>query len=205
VARIIAATRTNRGGSPEVYLSVTDAELVELARKGDRGACDALVERHQGAVYRAAFAALRIAEDAEEVAQDAFVRAFAALDRYRGDASFKTWVLTIAWRRALSRRRRNAWLLRHEPSVDLAVIPARTAGPEHLVMSADLSQHLRRLIGELPRKFRDVLLLEQTREYRYEEIAAMVDAPVGTVKWRISEARRRLRVELTKLGYDQQR
>lgn len=182
---------------------MTDAELVELARNGDRDACDALVERHQAAVFRAAFAALRSMEDAEEVAQDAFVRAFASLNRYRGDASFRTWVLTIAWRRALTRRRRNMWLLRHEPSVDLAFLPDHAADPEQAVMVGDLYRHLRRLIAELPRKLRDVLLLEQTREYRYEEIAAMVGAPVGTVKWRISESRRRLRTALTKLGYDE--
>ena len=181
---------------------MTDAELVELARNGDRGACDALVERHQAVVYRAVFAALRSAEDAEEVAQDAFVRAFAALGRYRGDASFRTWVLTIAWRRALTRRRCSAWLPRREPAVDLAFLPDRTAGPEQLAICGDLHRHLRRLIAGLPRKLRDVLLLEQTREYTYEEIAAMIDAPVGTIKWRISEARRRLRAELKKLGYD---
>jgi RNA polymerase sigma-70 factor (ECF subfamily) len=184
---------------------VTDAELVELARKGDRGACDDLVQRHQAAVYRAAYAALRSAEDAEEVAQDSFVRAFAALDRYRGEASFKTWVLTIAWRRALTRRRRNVWLLRREPSVDLALVSDGAANPEQWVMAGDLHRHVSRIIAELPRPMRDVLLLEQTGIYRYEEIAAMVRCPVGTVKWRISEARRRVRAELVKLGYGQRR
>ena len=184
---------------------MTDAELVELARNRDRVACDRLVERYQGAVYRAAYAALRSAEDAEEVAQDAFVRAFAALDRYRGEASFKTWILRIVWRRALTRRRRNLWLLRREPLVDLGTVPDRSESPEQQVASGDLHRQLRRLIAGLPRNLRDVLLLEQTGEYKYEEIAAMLGIPVGTVKWRISEARRRLRAELAKLGYDQRR
>jgi RNA polymerase sigma-70 factor (ECF subfamily) len=64
---------------------------------------------------------------------------------------------------------------------------------------------LRRFIAQLPRKLRDVLLLEQTGECDYEEIASMLDMPVGTVKWRISEARRRLRGELARVGYDQRR
>jgi RNA polymerase sigma-70 factor, ECF subfamily len=184
---------------------VTDAELVELARNGDRDACDELVQRHQAAVYRAACAALRTPEDAEEVAQDAFVRAFAALGRYRGEASFRTWVLKIAWRRALTRRRRNVWLLRRESSVDLTAFRDGGAGPEQQAAGGVLHQHLRRLIAGLPPKLRDVLLLEQTGDYKYEEIATIVGVPIGTVKWRISEARRRLRAELMKLGYDQRR
>ena len=184
---------------------MTDAELVELARNGDRVATTELVQRHQASVYRAAYAALRSAEDAEEVTQDAFVRAFAALGSYRGEASFRTWVLTIAWRRALTRRRRNLWLMRREPSADLTAVADRAAGPEQQVLSGDLHRHLRRMIAALPRGLRDVLLLEQTGEYRYDEIAAMVGCPVGTVKWRISDARRRLRAELLKLGYDQRR
>ena len=181
---------------------MTDAELVELARNGDPNACNQLVERHQAAVFRAAFAALRVAEDAEEVAQDAFVRAFSALDRYRGEASFRTWLLKIAWRRALTRRRRNIWLLRGQPADDLAGVADRRAGPEQQAVAEDLHQHLRRLIAQLPRNLRDVLLLEQTGDYKYEEIAAMLATPIGTVKWRISEARRRLRRELARLGYD---
>lgn len=69
---------------------VTDEELVALARQGDTAAFDALVVRHQAAVYRAALAALRVHEDAEEAAQDAFIRAWSMLSRFRGEASFKT-------------------------------------------------------------------------------------------------------------------
>ena len=184
---------------------VTDAELVELARQGDRHACDQLVERHQAAVYRAAYAALRVAEDAEEIAQDAFVRAFAALRNYRGDASFKTWVLRIAWRRALSRRRRNLWMLRREPIEDVAFIADGTAGPEQRARGGELHQHVRRLIAALPRKLRDALLLAHSSDYSYDEIAGMLGIAVGTVKWRIFEARRRLRAELLRIGYDEPR
>ena len=184
---------------------MTDAELVELARKGDRRACDQLVERHQAAVYRAAFAALRVAEDAEEVAQDAFIRAFRALSGYRGEASFKTWVLRIAWRRALSRRRRNVWMQRRQPVDEVSGVPDRAAGPEQRTMAGDFHRHVRRLIAELPRTLRDALLLTQSGDYSYAEIAAMLDVPLGTLKWRVSEARRRLRAELAHLGYDERR
>ena len=95
---------------------VTDEELVLLARQGDPDAFDQLVARHQSAVFRAALAALRVREDAEEVAQDAFIRAWRALDRFRGDSSFRTWILRIAWNRAISMRRSLAgWLRRATP------------------------------------------------------------------------------------------
>jgi len=87
---------------------VTDAELVERARQGDCAAFGDLVDRHRAAVYRAALAALGSAADAEDAAQEAFLTAYRRLDGFRGDASFKTWVLTIAWHQAINQRRRLA-------------------------------------------------------------------------------------------------
>ena len=79
---------------------VTDVELVARARQGDPAAFGELVERHRAAVYRAALAALRSPADAEDAAQDAFLLAYRRLDSFRGDASFKTWLLTITWHQA---------------------------------------------------------------------------------------------------------
>src|SRR5262249_43484740 len=84
---------------------VTDADLVARARQGDAAAFGELVDRHRIAVYRAAMAALGSHADAEDAAQDAFVLAFRRLDSFRGDASFKTWLLTITWHQAINRRR----------------------------------------------------------------------------------------------------
>jgi RNA polymerase sigma-70 factor (ECF subfamily) len=183
---------------------VDDEQLVELARQGNRDAFDQLVLRHQAAVFRAALAALRVREDAEEVAQDAFVRAFHALSSYRGDASFRTWMLTIVWRRALSRRRVARWWFRQrgsEEALGLAAEPS--AGPERRAEGVELYAHVRQLIAGLPRTLRDALLLAQAGEYTYDEIASMLGIATGTVKWRVSEARRRLREALQALGYDE--
>src|SRR5258707_10633637 len=84
---------------------VSDLDLVARARQGDPAAFGELVERHRAAVYRAALAALGSHADAEDAAQDAFLLAFRRLDGFRGDASFKTWLLTIAWHQAINRRR----------------------------------------------------------------------------------------------------
>jgi RNA polymerase sigma-70 factor (ECF subfamily) len=185
---------------------VNDEELVLLARQGDTHAFDQLIERHQVAVYRAALAALGTREEAEEVAQDAFVRAYLHLNRFRGESSFKTWLLRIAWRRALTRRRSLMRWVRQRVAIDAtSELPATTAGPERQMLDADLHRRVRRLIAELPPKLRDAFLLAQSGEYSYDDIAAMLETPVGTLKWRISDARRRLRAQLTALGYSDER
>lgn len=185
---------------------MNDEELVLLAREGDSHAFDQLVERHQAAVYRAALAALRVPEEAEEVAQDAFVRAYTHLDRFRGESSFKTWLLRIAWRRALTRRRSVVRWVRQRVAIDeTQALPATSIGPERQALAADLYERVRRSIAELPRALRDALLLAQSGDYSYDEIAAMLKIPVGTLKWRVSDARRRLRAELAALGYSDAR
>jgi DNA-directed RNA polymerase specialized sigma24 family protein len=85
--------------------AMSDADLLARAREGDAGAFGELVDRHQVAVYRAARAALGTHEDAQEAAQDALLAAHRRLASFRGDSSFKTWLLVIVWRRALNRRR----------------------------------------------------------------------------------------------------
>jgi RNA polymerase sigma-70 factor (ECF subfamily) len=181
---------------------VTDEELVLLARQGDPDAFDQLVARHQAAVFRAALAALRVREDAEEVTQDAFIRAWRALGRFRGDSSFRTWVLRIAWNRAISRRRGLAgWLRRATPIADVAEPVASGDGQQAGMQNAELRAHAVSAIQALTPKLRDALLLAQSGDYQYEEIARILSVPLGTVKWRVSEARRKVRKKLAALGY----
>ena len=88
---------------------MTDDQLVEQVRACDTAAFGELVERHRGAVFRAALAALGNEADAEDIAQEALVLAFRRIDQFRGDASVRTWMVSIAWRLSLSRRRRTWW------------------------------------------------------------------------------------------------
>ena len=180
---------------------VTDEELVLLARQGDPDAFDQLVVRHQSAVYRAALAALRVAEDAEEVAQDAFVKAWSNLARFRGDSSFKTWLLTIAWNQAMSRRRRMGTWFRRTSAIDIVAEPVDEGRRQDAaVHDSELQRHARQAIQALTPKLRDTLLLAQSGDYGYDEIGAMLGIPVGTVKWRVAEARRKVREQLAALG-----
>jgi RNA polymerase sigma factor (sigma-70 family) len=183
---------------------VTDDELVERAVRGDSTAFGELVFRHGQAVYRAALAALGSATDAEDVMQEAFVLAFRKLPHFRHDASFKTWLLTITWRRALRWRhspaRRLARLVSPENWFASEIVEHRPT-PEQAVISGEIHRDVLRLIRSLPSRLRDPLLLSATGRYNYEELSDILGLPTGTVKWRVSEARRLLRAKLARLGH----
>jgi RNA polymerase sigma-70 factor (ECF subfamily) len=193
------------GDSPAV-----DLALVRRAQAGDGHAFGQLVERNRRAVYRAAYAALGSAEDADDVAQETFVAVYRKLQGFRGDSSFRTWLLAVAWRKALDRRRsvsrwdRMTMTPRRADDEGPALLeqlaaPARTQ--EERLVDGDLQRALKQLIGALPRKLRDAILLAGSGDYSYEQIGAMLNTPVGTVKWRVSEARRVLKRKLGAMGY----
>src|SRR5688572_8814075 len=131
---------------------MTDGELVEAVRAGDTAAFGELAERHQGAVYRAALAVLGNTADAEDIAQEALVLAYRRLGQFRGDASVKTWMVSIAWRLSLSRRRRIGWKLRRRMMSDaaLATVHAVAPSPEARMQTAELIAAARRHIRQLP-------------------------------------------------------
>ncbi len=196
---------------------VTDAELVERARKGDPDAFGVLVERHHRAALRAAFAALGTADEADDAVQEAWMVARDRLEDFRGDAAFRTWLLAIVWRRALDRRRGVGRWLRRFASLDgaprgrdglpataaapLALMAAHGPTPERAALDGELQRTIARIVRALPSKLRDPLLLIGSGEYSYDEVAAILATPVGTVKSRVAEARRQLRVKLTRLGF----
>lgn len=188
---------------------VTDEQLTARARDGDLAAFGALVDRHRAAVVRAALAALGNREDAEDVAQETFLACHRALPRFRGESSLRTWLLAAAWRRALSRRRslarwmthrRFGWTSADDPAAGAPEDPpAPGPSPEALAIERDARRHLVAIVRALPARLRDPMLLAASGEYSMAEIAALVGAPVGTVKWRISEARRLVREKLVRL------
>jgi RNA polymerase sigma-70 factor, ECF subfamily len=187
-----------------------DLELVRRAQGGDVEAFGELVQRNRRAVFRAALAAVGSAAEAEDVAQDAFVTAFQKLGGFRGEASFKTWLLTITWRKAIDRRKSvSRWMQRlaappHDAGESwdpMDRVPADGESQEDTAMTADLRRRLKPLIAALPKKLRDALLLAGSGDHSYEEIGQMLKIPVGTVKWRVSEARKVLKQKMTAMGY----
>lgn len=169
--------------------------LLDRARAGDQVAFGRLIDMHQRTVYRTALAALGTHEDAEDAAQEAFIQAWRHLPGFRGDAAFRTWLLTIVWRKALDRRRsRLLWWTRRAVAPEghdiFADIETAAPSPERAAMASDEARRVRAEIGKLSATLRDTLLLVSSGEHSYEEAATILGAPLGTVKWRVAEARR---------------
>lgn len=190
----------------------TDLELVRLAQAGDAEAFGELVERNRRAVFRAALAAVGSPAEADDVTQEAFVTAYRKLASFRGESQFRTWLLSITWRKAIDRRNSlSRWLKmtvttrRNDAGEEMFDPMEHVASPlrsqEEMLSEEELHQNVKRLIRTLPRKLRDPLLLAGSAEHTYEQIAVMLNAPVGTVKWRVAEARRVLKRKLAAMGY----
>ena len=185
-------------GAPTVGLSgigtswedCTDLELVRAATK-DLDAFGELIRRHQDFVYGAAMRVVRNPSIAEELAQDTFLRAFRALDGFRGDSQVRSWLYRIATnlaKNAVTRRKEYPT----DQGLDLPVHTHPTARLETQAMSIDL----RAAIDRLPDKLREPLVLREFEELSYEEIAKKTDTPLNTVRTRILRARRALRTDM---------
>ena len=170
---------------------------------GDREAFGALVREYYPLAYSLAFKTLNNSQDAEEVVQDAFVKIYNALGSFRGEASLKTWILRIVLRLSLNRRRdraRTAWyrlgLNRRDAEEDPGALVPIDETPESLCISRENQRLLRQLVDALPEPLRQVLVLNSFDELSYEEIARILDIPLGTVSSRIYSARKKLLKQL---------
>ena len=182
--------------------------LVALARTGDRAAFGRLIEDHLAAARRLALAAVGQPMDADEAVQEASVAAWTRLDGLQDPAAFRGWFMRIVWRKAIDRRRSvRSWFERFgvSSSADQPMeFPAADPAPDAMLMSRELETAIGQVVRALPKKLRDPFLLAASGDHRYEEIALLLGIPLGTVKWRIAEARRMIRAKLVRLGHGPQ-
>ncbi len=183
-----------------------DGELVRLAKLGQASAFRAIMQRHNRRLYRVARSVLRDESEAEDVVQEAYVRAFTAIGGFRGEASLSSWLTRIALNEALGRKRRR------RPTVDLAALDtaaARTearilmfptsgaeSDPERAAGRGDVRHLLELAIDDLPEPFRVVFVMRVVEEMSIEETAAQLDIRPETVKTRLHRARGLLRKAL---------
>lgn len=181
-----------------------DRVLVEEANAGNRDAFETLVRRYQHRLVNYAHAIVRDTGEAEDVAQETFIRAYRSLGRFRGESAFKTWLYTIATntaRTALERRGRRARVGDQSLDDDAQTltaeqVPAGGADAEASLVTRDA---IDRALSELSTDLRVAVVLRDVEGLDYKEIAAVTGAPIGTVESRIFRARRRLRTLLQPL------
>ena len=161
--------------------AITDAELVRRGREGDEIALGKLVDRHQAAAFRVALSLVGDGDLAQDVVQDAFLRAFRALGGFRGDATFRTWLLTItanAARGALRRQGR-----RGEARLEAAgPVPAEDMDPHENVAVAEAAERARALLQELPEKQRLAVQLRIDEGLSFREIGDVIGSSEGAAR-----------------------
>jgi RNA polymerase sigma-70 factor, ECF subfamily len=188
----------------------SDGELVERARKGDRDAFRELVERYQRKIATLALGMLRNREDALDVVQETFTKAFQSLDRFKGDAGFYTWTYRIAVNLCIDHQRREAKMPLATPDphesgdraadpVALLVDGAEQGDPFQRTLDSEIARRLSEAIAELTPEHRAVILLREVDGLSYEEISRVLDCPKGTVMSRLHYARRQLQERLRAL------
>jgi RNA polymerase sigma-70 factor, ECF subfamily len=166
--------------------------LVDAARKGSSDAFGELVDHYRAPIVRLAYALTHDPDEAKDIAQDAFLRAFRRLESFRPDRPFSRWLFVIARNASLDAIRRRRRLQALPQSDGTATEP----GPEDWAMRNDEAERVRTALEALPEHYRTVLDLYYTSGLRYREIADVLRIPIGTVKTYIARAKRRLRDEL---------
>jgi len=183
-------------------------QFLEKLRRGDANAYEQLVAEHSGDVYALLFRLTSDPEEARDLTQETFLRAFQSIDRFRGDASLKTWMYRIAINQARNRWR---WWRRRKKDATVSLdatdeygakplsmtLPSlNSPSPEQETLAHERESQLREALDGLRRSYREAVILRDVEGFTYEEIAETLQISIGTVKSRISRGRLELRRQL---------
>ncbi len=194
-----------RPARPRATVSAEEKALIERCKRGDLAAFNDLVRKYEKQVYNFAYRLTGNYDDANDVAQDAFLRVFNAIGTFRGDASFSTWLFRITTNVFLDERKRakahphaslDEYLELDESSV-ARQIEDPSPSPEAVLEESERAQLLQKAIGGLPEYQRAMVTLYHGQQKSYEEIAEIMDLPIGTVKSRLNRARLALKEKLS--------
>ncbi len=182
----------------------SDLSLVQRVQRGDKGAFDVLVLKYQHKVVKLVMRYVRNPAEAEDIAQDAFIKAYRALPQFRGDSAFYTWLYRIAIntaKNAVVARDRNPVdfdldMTNNDESYEMQGRLKDSETPEALVLTDEIRTTVNAAIADLPEDLRRAIVLRELEGFSYEEIAAIMECPVGTVRSRIFRAREAIDVRL---------
>ena len=185
----------------------SDRDLVDAAKAGDAEAFGAFVRRHQRRVFRLALHLLQNSAEAEDVSQEAFVRAYGALDRFDGRSEPFTWLYRITVNLSLnairSRKTRRSGVNTDDPRIEAALVERRPglADPARQATDRELAMALCEGVDTLSETLRTTLVLVAVDGMSHAEVSRVLGCPEGTIAWRVHEARRKLREYLQSRGH----
>lgn len=186
---------TQVGERQEMQTINQEALWLEQARQGDKASFGKLIEAYQGPVFNLAYRMLNDAREAEEAAQEAFIRAYTRLESYNPAHKFSTWMLSITSNYCIDliRKRRALLLSIDEPlPAHPALMSEKSQGPEGQAVRAEQEVMVQRLLQTLPEEYRETVVLRYWYDMSYEEIAEAMDTSVSAIKSRLFRARRDL-------------
>jgi len=180
---------------------LTDAQTIAAVRGGDPSAYGELVARYQDRLFRTLSRLLGSVDDAEDVAQEAIIQAYVKLDTFKGNSAFYTWLYRIAFNLAMShaRKRRPATLLDGDENRSLAEPVDQGKSPQQAVETKERIETVQNAINQLADDYRQVVVLRELEGCDYEQIAHILEIPIGTVRSRLFRARTQLKATLTSL------
>lgn len=181
-----------------------DADLVARVQQGDKRAFDLLVLKYQRRIMRLLSRMIRDPGDVEDVAQEAFIKAYRALPQFRGDSAFYTWLYRIAintarnWQVAAARRPSSPNVIETEDGETFSQIDTLTdiSTPESQVAGRQIVETVNAAINALPEELRTAIVLREIEGMSYEDIAKAMECPIGTVRSRIFRAREAIAAQL---------
>jgi RNA polymerase sigma-70 factor (ECF subfamily) len=199
--QLFGRARLSKGMVLQECQTLNDDQVVERVRAGEIGLYELLMRRYNQRVYRVVRSVLVNSEDAEDVLQEAWVRAYEHLDQFRGLASFSTWVTKIAFYEALARAKKNKrWLPLQDPEGVIMPEAERrqppTETPEAQAMRTQLGRMLEAAVDELPESYRSVFVLREVEQLNTSETAECLGLSEEAVKTRLHRSRALLRREL---------
>jgi RNA polymerase sigma-70 factor, ECF subfamily len=199
VSALTIARQLTRSWSPPVAVVESEHELVRRGQAGDNDAFARLVERNQAGIYNLALRMTRDPEEAVDMTQETFLRAWRSLPGFRAEAKFSTWLYRIAYNVCLSRRIVHRSTLADPGAAESVPVPEREEPPA-IVLRQERREGVMTAMNTLAPAYRLVLDLYYWRDCTYEEIAAILDLPMGTVKTHLFRAKAALRTALVAAG-----
>ena len=194
--------------APVESRSAAETQFIERLKQGEAAAFELLVAERSGEIYGLLYRLTENAEEARDLTQETFLRAFQSIGRFRGEADLRTWIYRIAINQARNRwrwwrrRRREATVSLDSPAglygqpLHATLRAERTSSPEQETLDHERERVLRTALQNLGRAYRETVILRDIEGFSYEEIAATLEISIGTVKSRLSRGREELRRKL---------